>query len=114
MNEVGMRTKRTFRTSKNGLPAEAFAVVGDPTDVTTWRWPHHKKSIRQVRKGSIDIEETVDWAMVSAAVSSLLPGKNRAPGGDVSPEDILKAAGHLADHYRKAARPLPDILAALL
>ena len=109
-----MGAKKTLFRSKDGLPVEAFAIAGNPTDIDTWRLPHHKKSIRRVRKDEIDIEETVDWEMVSAAVSALLPGRNRAMRFDAGPEDILKAAGHLADHYRKAGKPLPDILAALL
>ncbi|MFC2005995.1 hypothetical protein ACFLVG_03445 [Chloroflexota bacterium] len=33
---------------------------------------------------------------------------------DASPEQILQAAKHLAAHYRKADKPLPDTLAALV
>jgi len=109
-----MGARKAFSKSIDDLPAEAFAIIGDPADVTTWRLPHHKKSIHRVHKDGIDIEETVDWEMVQAAVFALLPGRNRALRFDADPEDILKAAGHLAGHYRKAEKPLPDILAALL
>lgn len=109
-----MGAKKTLSRSKNGLPAEAFAIAGDPADIATWRLPHHKKSIRRARAEEIDIEETVDWEMVSVAVSALSPVRNCALRVDAGPEDILKAAGHLADHFRKAGKPLPDILAALL
>lgn len=103
--------KETIRI-KNGLPREAFAIAGEPEEPETWRLPHHKKNIRRALKGAMDIEPTVDWNQVAAAVSRLSPlnpGK-RVPA---SPEEILGAALHLAAHYRKANKPLPDILAAL-
>lgn len=104
--------KRTLRI-KGDLPREAFAIAGDAENPDTWRLPHHKKSIRRVLRGALDTELTVDWSQVAEAVSSLSPlnpGK-RIPA---SPEEVLEAAIHLAGHYRKANRPLPDILAALV
>ncbi|MBM4447878.1 MAG: hypothetical protein FJ015_01395 [Chloroflexi bacterium] len=103
--------RRTVRI-KDSLPREAFAITGEPEKPETWRLPHHKKSIRRALRGTMDIELTVDWSQVVEAVSRLSPlnpGK-RVPA---SPEEILGAALHLAGHYRKANRPLPDILAAL-
>ena len=64
-------------------------------------------------KGAVDIEQTVDWDKVAAAVGMLTP-LNKAERLRVSPEGILEAANHLAGHYRKADKPLPDILAALV
>ena len=102
-------TKRT----KEGLPREAFAIVGDVGNPDTWHLPHHKRNIGRALKGLLDIERTVDWSQVAVAVgalSPLNPGK-RVPA---SPEEILQAAIHLAEHHRKGNRPLPDILAALV
>ena len=31
--------------TKEGLPKEAFAIVGDPQDPETWKLPHHTKEI---------------------------------------------------------------------
>ena len=104
-------TKRQLRT-KQGLPREAFAITGELENPDTWRLPHHNKNIRRALKGTMDIERTVDWDQVAGAVSRLSPlnpGK-RVPA---SPEEVLGAALHLAAHYRKANKPLPDILAAL-
>ena len=104
--------RRTVRI-KDSLPREAFAIVGEPEKPETWRLPHHKKSIRRALRGAMDVESTVDWNQVAASVSLLSPlnpGK-RVPA---SPEEILGAALHLAAHYRKANKPLPDILAALV
>jgi hypothetical protein len=98
---------------REGLPREAFAIVGDMENPDTWRLPHHKKSIRRALKGAMDVEQTVDWSQVSEAVSALSPSLP-AKRVRVSPEEILEAAIHLAEHYKKADKPLPDILATLV
>ena len=101
-------------TIEEELPKEAFAIVGDPEDTETWKLPHHKKSIFRALRGKLDIEKTVDWERMPAAVAALSPGGYRGQRVDVSPEEILLAAKHLAEHYRKADKPLPDTLAALV
>ena len=100
--------------TKEGLPREAFAIVDDPDNPDTWKLPHHKKSIFRALKGKLDIEKTVDWERMPAAVAALSPRGYRGRRVDASPEEILKAAKHLATHYQKAAKPLPDTLAALV
>ncbi len=109
--------------TKEVLPREAFAIVGDPEDPETWKLPHHQRSIFRALRGKLDIEKTIDWEQMPAAVAALSPrGYPRLPslggqGGqrvDASPEQILQAAKHLAAHYRKADKPLPDTLAALV
>jgi hypothetical protein len=105
-------TKQRDRT-KDGLPREAFAIAGDLENPATWRLPHHRKNIGRALKGDFDIGRTVDWEKTAAAASALSPlcrGK-RVPA---SPEEILEAAHHLAGHYRKGNKALPDILAALV
>ncbi len=47
--------------TKEGLPKEAFAIVGDAEDPETWKLPHHKKSIFRALQGKLNIEKTVDW-----------------------------------------------------
>ncbi|MFH1925768.1 MAG: hypothetical protein ABIK32_04675 [Chloroflexota bacterium] len=105
-------TKRTART-KEGLPRQAFAIVGDAENPDTWRLPHHKKNIGRALKGVLDIERTVDWNQAAAAVSALSP-IYLCKRVHASPEEILEAATHLAEHYRKGNKQLPDILAALV
>jgi len=108
-----MTTRETIATTKDGLPREAFAIPGDPADPDTWKLPHHKKSIFRALKAKMDIEKTVDWEQMALAVSALSPricGEGRLCAG---PEDTLEAARHLAEHYRKAGKPLPDTLAAM-
>lgn len=104
--------KRTTQT-KYGLPREAFAIVRDPGNPDTWLLPHHKRSIARALRGAFDIEQTIDWKQVAAAASALspLPPAKRVRA---SPEEILGAAIHLAEHYRKGNKALPDILAALV
>ena len=108
-----MTTRETIATTKDGLPREAFAIPGDTADPDTWKLPHHKKSIFRALKGRMDVEKTVDWDQVTVAVAALSPRGSRGQRVSASPEEILRAARHLADHYLKAGNPLPDILAAL-
>ncbi len=109
-----MRIKEGLSKSKEGLPKEAFAIVGDPKDPDTWKLPHHEKSILRALRGKLDIEKTVDWERMTAAVAALSPRGYRGQRVDASPEQILQAAKHLAVHYRQADKPLPDILVALV
>ena len=109
-----MTIKEGLPKTKEGLPKEAFAIVGDPDDPETWKLPHHTKAISRALTGRLDIEKTVDWERMPAAVAALSPGGYRGQRVDASPEEILAAARHLANHYRKAGKPLPDTLAALV
>ena len=96
-----------------GLPKEAFAIVGDPDDPETWKLPHHTKAILRAR-GRLDIEKTVDWDRMPAAVAALSKGGHRGERVQASAEDIIKAARHLANHYEAARKPVPDTLGALI
>jgi hypothetical protein len=109
-----MTVKEGLPKTKGGLHKEAFAIIGEPAEPETWKLPHHKRSIFRARRGKLDIEKTVDWEWMSAAVAALSPGGYRGQRADASPEQILQAAKHLAAHYRKADKPLPDTLAALV
>lgn len=100
--------------TKEGLPKEAFAIVEDPHDPSTWKLPHHTKEIFRALQGRLDIEKTVDWDRMPAAVAALSPGGYRGERVQASPEDIIKAARHLARHYEKAGKPIPDTLGALI
>jgi hypothetical protein len=100
--------------SKEGLPKEAFAIVGDPEDPETWKLPHHTKAIFRYLQGRIDLEKTVDWDRMPAAVAALSPGGYRGRQVDATREEKVKAARHLANHYRKADRDVPDALRALI
>jgi len=106
--EVDMTVKEGLPKTKEGLPEEAFAIVGDPEDPETWKLPHHKKSIFRALRGKLDIEKTVDWERMPATVAALSPGGYRGQRVDANPEQILQAAKHLAAHYRQADKPLPD------
>jgi hypothetical protein len=100
--------------TREGLPKEAFAIVGDPEDPETWKLPHHTKAIFRALRGRLDIEKTVDWDRMPAAVAALSRGGYRGERVDADPEDIIKAARHLARHYEKAGKPVPDTLGVLI
>jgi hypothetical protein len=99
--------------TRDGLPKEAFAIVGDPDDPETWKLPHHTRAVLRAR-GRLDIEKTVDWDRMPAAVAALSPGGYRGERVRASAEDIIKAARHLARHYQEAGRSVPDTLGALI
>jgi len=100
--------------TREGLPKEAFAIVGDPDDPETWRLPHHTKAIFRALKGRTNIEKTVDWDRMPAAVAALSRAGYRGERVQADPEDIISAARHLARHYQKADKPVPDSLGALI
>ena len=102
------------RETIDGLPVEAFAVIGEPADPATWRLPHHTKDIVKANADRSDIESTVDWDKAAAAVAALSPRKRGEKRIDASPGAIIEAARHLAGHYQRAGKPLPEILSVLV
>jgi hypothetical protein len=109
-----MTIKEGLEKTREGLPKEAFAIIGDPGEPESWKLPHHHKNILRALRGKLDIEKTVDWERMPAAVAALSPAGYRGQRVAASPEQILQAAKHLASHYREAGKPLPDTLAALV
>ncbi len=109
-----MSVEEGLATTKEGLPREAFAIASNAEDPDTWKLPHHKRSISIVLKGKLAIEKTVDWDRMPVVVAALSRRGYRGQRVDASPEEILEAARHLANHYREAGKSLPDILAALV
>jgi hypothetical protein len=99
---------------KQGLPLAAFAFVGDPEDPETWKLPHHTRAIFRALAGKLDIERTVDWDRMPAAVAALSPSGYRGQRVEATVEQILNAAQHLAAHYRRAGKELPHTLVALI
>ena len=93
---------------------EAFAIVGDPEDPETWKLPHHTKAIFRALQGRLDIEKTVNWDRMPAAVAALSRGGYRGERVQADPEEIIKAARHLARHYEKADKRVPDTLGVLI
>ncbi|MBI4330417.1 MAG: hypothetical protein HY673_03945 [Chloroflexi bacterium] len=103
-------------THDHTLPRIGYAIMGDPDDPSTWKLPHHRPGAmnRLHRRPRTDIQDTVDWDHIAAAVAALSPAGFRGQRVKASPEDIIAAARHLAAHYRAAGKPLPDTLAALV
>ena len=98
------------RKLEDGLPREAFAIAGDPDEPNTWKLPHHTRAIYRALKGRLDVEHTVDWERLAAAVAALSPGGYRGRPVVASAEEKRTAARHLAAHYRKAGKEVPDTL----
>jgi hypothetical protein len=99
---------------QDGLPRQAFAIVEDPDLPGTWQLSHHTKLVKRAVVGKIGYEHTVDWQLLEKSVLSLsrqgIDGKRVV----ASPHLIIDAARHLAAHYRKAGRQIPDALCILI
>ena len=104
------KIKQGLPKTKEGLPWQAYAIVGDKNDPDTWKLPHHTKSIFRWMQGKLDLEKTVDWNRMPAAVAALSPGGYRGKRVEASSEEIKEAARHLAEHYRKAGKEVPQTL----
>ena len=100
--------------TKDGLPWQAFAIVGDKEDTETWKLPHHTKAIFRAIKGKIGHYKTTDWEHTAAAVAALSPGGFRGKRVDATEQQILDAAKHLARHYQENGKPVPDTLSVLM
>jgi len=88
--------------TREGLPKQAFAIVGDPQDPETWKLPHH------------NTRKAVDWDRMPAAVAALSRRGYRGQRVKAEPGEIILAARHLAGHYLKAGKSVPDTLAVLI
>ncbi len=58
--------------------------------------------------------KTIDWNDIERRVRSLSRHGDEGVRLRASPEEILARAQRLAEYYRKAGKPLPDTLAALV
>jgi ABC-type tungstate transport system permease subunit len=100
--------------TKDGLPWQAFAIVGDKEAPATWKLPHHTKAIFRAIKGKVGHYRTTDWEHLAAAVAALSRGGFRGKRVEATDQQILDAARHLSRHYTENDKPVPDTLAALV
>ncbi len=114
MTKALEKVRAGVRKLKEGLSKEAFAIVGNPDDPESWKLPHHTRAIFRALSGKLDIEGTVNWDRMPAAVAALSPGGYRGRRVEASPKEIIEAARHLAAHYLKAGKELPQTLALLI
>ena len=111
-SEVKTPTEVEVPMTCNGLPWQGYAFIGSKIDPEHWLCPHHGKTIFRAIQGKIGLERTVDWDNMPAIVESLSPASSQRLHAE--PEVILAIAQHLASHYRKANKPLPNTLAMLV
>jgi len=93
--------------TREGLPKEAFAIVGDPEDPGTWKLPHHTRVIFRALQGRLDLEKTVDWDRMPAAVAALSRGGYRGERVQATPDQSLRAPGPLAATIKRPINPCP-------
>ena len=99
---------------KDGLPWQAYAIVGDKEDPETWKLPHHTEAIFRAIKGKVGHYKTTDWEHLAAAVAALSRGGFRGKRVEASEQQILDAARHLMKHYQENSKPVPDTLLSLV
>jgi len=99
---------------KDGLPHQAYAIVGDREDPDTWKLPHHTKAIFRAIQGKVGHYRTTEGEHLPAAVAALSRGGFRGKRVEATEQQILDAARHLARHCSENGWPTPDTLAALV
>ena len=99
---------------KDGLPSQGFAIVPDKERPDGWQLPHHTREVKRAVQGKVGYEHTVDWLLLDKAVLLLSRFGNEGRRITADPELIIQAARHLAGHYKKAGRQIPDALCVLI
>lgn len=99
---------------KDGLPWQGYAIVPDKEDPDGWQLPHHSREVKRAAIGKVGYEHTVDWLLLEKAVTLLSRFGYEGRRVTADPELIIQAARHLAGHYRKAGRQIPNTLCVLI
>jgi len=92
------------------LPWQAYAIVGSKDNPDTWKLPHHTRKVYRAIQGKIGYEHTVDWENINLMVLYLSRQGVEGQRVQADSDSILSAAKHLASHFLKAGKPLPDAL----
>jgi len=92
----------------NGLPMDAFAIIKDLQDPSTWQLPHHTRAILKYKPNS------VDWRLMGIAVAMLSKSGHHGERVKADPEDMIAAARHMEEHYSRANKPVPNALLVLI
>jgi hypothetical protein len=93
---------------KEGLPAQAFAIVPDRTRPADWQLPHHTENVIKNIVGS------VDWPLLETATVLLSLQGDQGRRISADPALIIAAARHIARHYSEAGIPIPTALCVLI
>ncbi len=90
-----------------------YALVGDKNDPSTWQLLHHT-GLSPSSGDKDSREDTVDWELAAVAAASLSRSGYQGRRIRAGAHEKIAAAEHLAGHYRRAGRPLPNALAVLV
>ena len=112
--DSNMTTGNETPLLKGGLPWQGFAIVTDTEKPDTWQLPHHTKEVKRAARGKVFHEHTVDFKLAEKAAILLSRFGDDGKRVTADPELIIAAARHLAGHYRRAGRQIPDILCVLI
>lgn len=87
-----------------------FAITGSASDPDTWKLPHHTGG-----QGDRPHDQlAVDWGRVEAAAVAAESGQFRGNNLGATMAQRKTAARHLASHYRKAKKTVPEGLAKFI
>jgi len=111
--ESVMEGKERNQERGEGLPCQAYAIC-DSTQPALCKLPHHTREISRAVRGKVGMERTVDWSLVEVAVQAISRAGYQGQRVQATENQIIDAARHLARHYHKAGKPLPDALAILI
>jgi hypothetical protein len=99
---------------KDGMPWQAYAIVPDKEEPAGWQLPHHTKEVKRAAQGKVGYEHTVDWMLLEKSVLLLSRFGDEGRRVTADPELIIQGARHLAGHFRKGGRQIPNALCVLI
>jgi hypothetical protein len=110
---------------KDGMPWQAYAIVPEKEEPAGWQLPHHTKEVKRAaqaggraggpdRIGKVGYEHTVDWMLLEKSVLLLSRFGDEGRRVTADPELIIQGARHLAGHFRKGGRQIPNALCVLI
>lgn len=70
----------TIKT-KDGLPAEAYAIVGDRQQIDTWKLPHHTQALTRLMRRSEGRASSRPRSIDSEDIEHTAPSPQRAASG---------------------------------
>lgn len=102
--------KKTKKINGKVYYQQYFAIRGKASDPETWKLPHHTGG----QGDRAHDELAVDWGRVGAALVAVESGQFRGQRLGATMAERKRAGRHLAAHYRKAKKDVPEGLRKFL
>jgi hypothetical protein len=105
-----MAEKKSVTRGGKKLYRQYFAIMGDADDPSTWKLPHHTGGQGDVPHAQL----SVNWGQARAAIVAAVSGQFRGNKLGATMAQRKTAARHLATHYRKAKKDVPEGLSKFI